>query len=409
MATNWAGRIAQQFRLLEEARTTRWNKDIIRWFLEHYKPVSDNRKDKYIRYLRHMAVLVGKSFNRMSKDDVGPFVQALEKRFLEEWTFVDCKTMFKTFFRFYMDYIADDRERQREYMRLVPTLKAVGKIETSFRRHKEKKLVILTKEEIEKLLKAASNGARELAIVTLLYHTAARPSEFLNMTLGDVDSSGDGTLHFTVTGKTGTRKLPLAADQTAAQVCTSWINQHPRSGDTSARFWLNTRGTPLESAALYVLIRRLARKAGIRHVAPKLLRKAKLSHMADDGYSAYQIKKYAGHRKLETAMFYVELSQKGFEAAIRKQYGQREVKQSVLLPKKCWKCGCLNKSFNTRCSECGKPLDLQAAMARLDERSDLIASVMTSEMLDKLADLVADKLAKSTSTPVTRTNPPGGP
>jgi len=66
------------------------------------------------RYLKEMAILVGKSFNEMRKEDVGRFLQALEKRFPEEWTFVDCKTMFKTFFRFYMDEIADGPERRDE-------------------------------------------------------------------------------------------------------------------------------------------------------------------------------------------------------------------------------------------------------------------------------------------------------
>ena len=117
--------------------------------------------------------------------------------------------MFKTFFRFYMDDIADREDKGEEYMRLAPVLKAVNKIETNYRKHKEKKLVILTKEEVERIFRAASNTVKELAIVTLLYHSAARPSEFVNMTISDIEINGEGTLYFTVTGKTGTRKFPL--------------------------------------------------------------------------------------------------------------------------------------------------------------------------------------------------------
>ena len=140
------------------------------------------------------------------------------------------------------------------------------------------------------------------------------------------------------------------------------------------------------------MLSRLSARASIRPTSPKLLRKAKLSHMADDGYNAYQIKKYAGHSKLETAMFYVELSQKGFEDAIKKQYGRSEKKQALLKPKKCWKCGYINRPFHTRCSECGKVLDPDEALKELQERSDLIASVIPQEMLDQLAELVAKKL-----------------
>jgi site-specific recombinase XerD len=379
---------------LDDSQATPRNKQVIRWFIEHYKPVSNNRKDKYIRYLRQMAILVGKDFNQMEKSDVGKLLQALESRFPEEWTFVDCKTMFKTFFRFYMDEIADRPEKQDEYMRLVPVLKAVSRIETAFRKHRQKRLVILTREEIEMLLRAASDSVRELAIVTLLYHTAARPSEFLGLRVGDVEVSGDGSLYFTVAGKTGTRKLPLAADETATQVFLDWVNRHPCGTDRERSLWLNSRGEPLLLETLSIMLMRLSKRAGIRPVVPKLFRKAKLSHMADDGYNAYQIKKYAGHSKIETAMFYVELSQKGFEEAIRQKYGKSERRQALLEPKRCWKCGYVNRPFHTRCRECGTALDPTEAMTTLQQKSDLIASVMPDDMLDRLAELVALRLTQ---------------
>lgn len=392
MPTNWLKRLEKQYQLLEGANTTGWNKRTIRWFIEHYKPVSYNRKDKYIRYLKEMAILMSKSFNQMEREDISRFVQALEKRFPEEWTFVDCKTMFKTFFRFYMDDIADREDKREEYMRLAPVLKAVNKIETSYRKHKEKKLVILTKEEVERIFRAASNTVKELAIVTLLYHTAARPSEFLNMTVGDVEINGEGTLYFTVTGKTGARKLPLAADETAIQTALDWVNQHPAGSDREAPLWLNQYSKGLTLSALSMMLQRLAKRAEVKYISPKLFRKAKLSHMADEGYNAYQIKKYAGHRKMETAVFYVELSQKGFEDAIRKKYGRNDKKQVLLQPKKCWKCGYVNRPFHTRCKECGRFLEPEKAFEELKERSDLIASIMPQEMMDQLAELVAEKL-----------------
>jgi len=392
MPPNWPKQVERQFELLEQADTTPWNKAIIRWFVEHYKPVSGNRKDKYLRYLREMAVLLGKSFNEMAKEDVGSFLQRLEGRFPEEWTFVDCKTMFKTFFRFYMEDIADREDRKDEYVRLAPVLKAVGKIQTGYRKHKQKKLMILTEEEVEKMLRAASNTRRELAIVTFLYHTAARPSEFVDMAVGDVEISGGGTVYFTVAGKTGTRKLPLAADETAAPTLVNWLNQHPTASDKEAPLWLNSRGEKLSRIALGNMLSRLSQRARVRRVQPKSFRKAKLSHMADDGYNAYQIKKYAGHTKIETAMFYVELSQKGFEEAIRDKYGRQEKKEALLRAKRCWKCGSTNRCFDRRCTECGSTLDMEEASRELQVRSDVIASAMPEDMLERLAELVAAKL-----------------
>jgi integrase len=392
------GSLENRYRDLEEATITDWNKRAIRWFVEHYKPVSAGRKDKYLRYLRQIALLVGKSFNRMQKDDVGRLVQALEKRFSEEWTFVDCKKVFKTFFRFYMDDIADRKDKMAEYTRLAPVLKAVNRIHTAYRKHKEKKLVILTKEEIEKLFRVASNTKRELATVSMLYHTAARPSEFVNMTVGDTDVRSDRIVHFTVAGKTGTRQLPLAADDSATDILLDWLNHHPWGSNRDGSLWLDAKGRPLTKSALYIKLVRLSERAGVRKVTPKLLRKAKLSHMADDGYNAYQIKKYAGHSRIETAMFYVELSQAGFEAAIRKKYGKEDKMETVLQPKRCWKCGLPNRSFHARCSECGTMLDPEEARKQLQERSDIIASIIPKEMLDQIIQLVVTELGKRQET-----------
>ena len=392
MNTDWDLRIENQFRLLNKAKTTDWNKKTIHWFIEQYKPVSGSRKDKYIRSLREMAILLGKSFNEMERDDVGRLIQKLERRYPEEWTFVDCKKMFKTFFRFYMDYIADLEDKKDEFMKLTPVLKAINKVATAFRKHKEKKLVIITKEEIEKLLKAASNTVRELAIVTFAYHTGARPSEFLNMNVGDMEINGDEILYFTVNGKTGTRKLPLEADATQAQILLDWTNQHPQGKDKEAPLWLDMFGERMSRSALSLMLSRLSKRAGTRRVIPKLLRKAKLSHMADDGYNVYQIKKYAGHNDIKTAMFYVELSQKGFEDAIKKKYGREARKQALLQPKKCWKCGYVNRPFHIRCRECGKLLDPEESLKELQERSDLMAEVMPKEMIDRLVELVAERL-----------------
>ena len=395
MSDDWSGRLEKQYRLLEEANTTRWNKDRIRWFLEHYKPVSGNRKDKYIRSLRQIACLLGKSFNEMQKEDVGRLVQAIEKESREEWTFVDRKKILKTFFRFYVEDIADRPEKQEEYLRLVPVLKAVNKIESVYRKHRQKKLVILTQEELRELCRAASDSARELAIVTMLYHTGARPSEFVRMKIGDIEVNGDGSVYFNVAGKTGSRRLPLAADETVWRTLLNWINEHPHGSDRESYLFLNARGEPLSLCTLSLMLSRLSQKARIRTVTPKLLRKAKLSHMADDGYNAYQIKKYAGHSQIETAMFYVELSQKGFEDAIRKKYGAADRTRATLQPQRCWKCGSTNRAFDRRCAGCGRMLNLEEASREISERSDLIASVMTQDMLDQLARLVAEKLRET--------------
>jgi len=63
-----------------------------------------------------------------------------EKESREEWTFVDRKKILKTLFRFHVEDLADRPERQEEYLRLVPVLKAVNRIESAYRKHRQKTL-----------------------------------------------------------------------------------------------------------------------------------------------------------------------------------------------------------------------------------------------------------------------------
>jgi site-specific recombinase XerD len=391
MPVDWEGRIERQYKALECSPTTSWNKKIIKWFVEQYASrecITPNRKDKWIRYLRELAILAGKDFNKMSKEDINLLIGKLEKRFPEEWTFVDCKKMLKTFFRFYMDHIADEKDKQKEYLSLLPVLKAVNKIKTQYRKDKKKPLIILTKEEIEKLFRVASGDLRELCIVSFAYHTAARPSEFIKMNVGDVKVNGEMTTYFTVAGKTGTRSLPLEADETVSQLLIDYLNNHPTANDKTAPLWINQFGKRLSESTLSHMLNRISKKAGITSVIPKLLRKAKLTHMAEDGFNAYQISKYAGHSRLETAQFYVDLSQKGFEEAIKKKYSRNEQKQILLKPKKCWKCGHLNPSFNMVCKKCAFPLEIeQIEEKKKDELFSIVEKIIEKRLEEKLKEL----------------------
>ena len=59
------------------------------------------------------------------------------------------------------------------------------------------------------------------------------------MKVGDVEVNGEETLYLTGASKTGTRKLPLAADETSMQILLDCLNQYPCESEKDAFLWLN--------------------------------------------------------------------------------------------------------------------------------------------------------------------------
>jgi integrase len=66
---------------------------------------------------------------------------------------------------------------------------------------------LITKEELWGMISAAKT-LRDMAMLAVLYDGALRRQELLGLRLRDVDFS-NGIVHITVTGKTGTRTIPL--------------------------------------------------------------------------------------------------------------------------------------------------------------------------------------------------------
>ena len=100
-------------------------------------------------------------------------------------------------------------------------------------------------------------GLRDQALILALWHTPLRASELCSLTLTDVDWDG---MEITVrSGKAGVRYTAIMPAELALAI--DHYLRH-REYDTEA-VWINQRGKTLTAHALALMLRRMAKRAGI--------------------------------------------------------------------------------------------------------------------------------------------------
>lgn len=182
----------------------------------------------------------------------------------------------------------------------------------------------LSEEEVLQLLERGTTDARERAIVETLYGTGLRAGELVSVTLEDVDLAEDLVTVRLGKGRKG-RVVPFGERVHHA------LLQHLgcfRPG-VDQRLFLTSCGTPLKSATLALLLRRIARRAGLEKPAsPHCLRHSYATHLLRNGADVRHIQALLGHASLTSTQVYLGLDvgdiAKMIETSHPRERGQNE-------------------------------------------------------------------------------------
>ena len=150
------------------------------------------------------------------------------------------------------------------------------------------------------------DGLRDRALLELLYASGLRASEALGLRIEDVNF---GAGYVMVTGKGNRQRLvPTGAH------ALDWLRRYlstvrPRLVRREyAQVFLNRSGRPMSRQALWSLIRRAARRAGIRTaVSPHTLRHSFASHLLERGADLRSVQAMLGHVDISTTQIYTHL------------------------------------------------------------------------------------------------------
>jgi integrase/recombinase XerD len=166
--------------------------------------------------------------------------------------------------------------------------------------------------EAERLLDAAAGTApramRDRALAELLYGGGLRVSEAVGLQRGSVDLERKLVRAI---GK-GERERVVPIGREAAEAVRRYLAHGRPYLDRRHRpeLFLNAQGGPLTRAGAFLILRRLAAKAGLEpeRVHPHLLRHSFATHLLEGGADLRSVQEMLGHADLSTTELYTHVS-----------------------------------------------------------------------------------------------------
>jgi len=376
---NYQRRLEGVLKRIDESSIGKEDKTLILDFMNDCfsRSLSKARVVKYLDTLERIAKLLGKPFQKTSKEDIALLVREIEEKDYTDWTKHDYKLILRVFYRWL--------RKTEEFPEEVKWIKL--KVGKGHLLPEE----ILTEEEIKKLAECATN-IRDKAFILILYESGCRIGEILSLRIRNVQFDNYGAI-LLVSGKTGDRRVRVIA---SAPKLASWIENHPFKKDIDAPLWINlsmnNRNGVFSYGACKAMLKDVAEKAGVRkRIYPHLFRHSRATFLANFLTEA-QLKQHFGWvQASEMASTYVHLSGRDVDSALLKLQGvevENKSKETALKIVLCPRCNEKNSPTSKFCMRCGSPMDLKIAL-KVDEmrsKADKLMSILIQDpqVLEKL-------------------------
>lgn len=185
---------------------------------------------------------------------------------------------------------------------------------------------VMTEREVTALLAAPDvrkpQGMRDRAILELLYATGARVSEVSRM---PVDALHLDLGYVRCFGK-GSKERIVPVGEAAVQALQEYLaSGRPLllRGRTSPSLFPGARTGPLSRKAIWGLVKRYARLAGVgRPISPHTLRHSFATHLLEHGADLRAVQEMLGHANIATTQLYTHVDRSRLRA-IHKKYHPR--------------------------------------------------------------------------------------
>lgn len=168
---------------------------------------------------------------------------------------------------------------------------------------------VLSSDEVRALLDGCNkryySGSRNRAVIAVLYRCGLRVSEALALSIHDVDLD-NGKVQVR-RGKGGKRRT-VGIDEVAVELVRHYLLTFRSTVDGSGSLLFVTRlGTPVKPVYVRLLLRRLAKRAGIsKRVHPHGLRHSRAHQLEAEGVPVSIVSKILGHSSIATTSIYLD-------------------------------------------------------------------------------------------------------
>lgn len=233
----------------------------------------------------------------VSYENIQHFLYELSKENLSERTQARCISSLKAFF----NYLVEEDIRKHNPTALLEGPKVGMYLPDT-----------ISLNEIEKIIAAADLstplGNRNKCMVEVLYGCGLRVSEMTGLKISNINFKDS---YMRIEGKGGkTRFVPLA--DFTAKIIKNYIKKERSEGKINDKFsdtlFLNRIGNSITRTMVFIIIKDLAEKAGIRkNISPHTFRHSFATHLMQNGADLRYIQEMLGHSSITTTEIYTHL------------------------------------------------------------------------------------------------------
>jgi integrase/recombinase XerD len=263
----------------------------------------------YARDLRELAARLsrsGRSLFETGADDIVDWMDALQKAGRKSSTVARRLAAARGFFR----YLGQDGRIQRNPTEHIERPRMSRPLPKTLSRETAAALV-------ESPDVGTPRGLRDRALLELLYASGLRASECLGLARGDVNLNGG---YVQCLGKARKERVVPVGEEALVWIRRYLSEARPRllrGRPDAGRLFLGPRGGALTRQALWQIVRRAARAAGVRaRVSPHTLRHCFASHLLEGGADLRAVQTMLGHADIGTTQIYTHLP----SATVRRIY-----------------------------------------------------------------------------------------
>lgn len=267
-------------------------------YLASEKGLSNNTLEAYQRDLKHWHLfLSGKqveSYSQVSEDHVVSFLSQFKVKEYASTTICRMLITLKVFFKFLKkeNYVSQNITLYLDTPKLWQLIPE-----------------ILTSQEVERLLQMPLPntwlGARDTAILEVLYSTGLRVSELCSLALYDVDDQ-----FIRIKGKGGKERIvPIGKKAIKAIDAYLCYDRFSAEHEKNPILFLSRTRKPLDRISVWRLVKYYAKKANIvKMISPHTLRHSFATHLLDNGADLRVIQEMLGHAHISSTDRYTHVS-----------------------------------------------------------------------------------------------------
>ncbi|MGI0047764.1 MAG: tyrosine-type recombinase/integrase [Nitrosotalea sp.] len=320
-------------------------------------------QEKHLQSILVMSRMYQKNWADIKREDVDNLVLEISKKYSdvkgqETHTSFDYKKILKIFVR----WIKTGNRRKDPDIPDPVEIKGIKLRRVKDRLSRED---LITNTDLNKLIHACGENLRDKALISVHSEAGTRIGETLTLQIKHVSIDKYGAI-IKVDGKTNARPIRLIK---SLSHLAAWLNSHPFRDNPNAPLWINLSHHGYGDQLSYEGVKRILEKrtkiAGLeKRIFTHLFRHSEITETANFLTEAQLRKRYGWSGSSKMPERYTHLVDSDVDKAILSHHGiiKKDEQPFAQLPKICELCKFPNAFDSKFCSQCTKPLDLQAAL-----------------------------------------------